>query len=104
VSGPFTGLSLVRREDDDPTLAGIYAMWVAPEARGNGAAAALCDACLGWARERGCATIKVEVFSANAGARRVYERAGFQTVREEPEVPTPDGRVFPMVWMRRAVG
>jgi len=41
------------------------------------AAAALVDAFLDWARERGAAYAVVTAFAANAGAQRFYERRGF---------------------------
>jgi ribosomal protein S18 acetylase RimI-like enzyme len=58
-------------------------MWVVPEARGRGAAKALCDACAGWAGEHGFASIDVEVFAGNVAGRRLYEAAGFVAVGGE---------------------
>jgi ribosomal protein S18 acetylase RimI-like enzyme len=69
------GLALARR--DEHGLAVLNAMWVAPEARGQGAAKALCDACATWASEHGFASIDVEVFADNVAGRRLYEAAGF---------------------------
>ena len=71
----WVGLALARR--DERGVAVLNAMWVAPDGRGRGAATALCDACATWARERGFASIDVEVFADNAPGRRLYEAAGF---------------------------
>ena len=38
VAEPEAGLAMGRLEDDDPTTAGLYSMWVAPHARGEGVA------------------------------------------------------------------
>jgi GNAT superfamily N-acetyltransferase len=70
----WLGLALAR---DDAGTAVLNAMWVAPEARGQGAAKALCDACADWARAHGFDALHVGVFPDNAGARRLYESAGF---------------------------
>ena len=71
----WLGTALARRDDRGQAV--LNAMWVAPDARGQGAASALCDACAEWARERGFETLEVEVFEDNAAGRRVYESAGF---------------------------
>jgi RimJ/RimL family protein N-acetyltransferase len=71
----WVGTALARRDDRGEAV--LNAMWVAPEARGQGAARALCDACAAWAAERGFDTLEVEVFEDNAAGRRVYESASF---------------------------
>ena len=74
----WLGMALVRAaEDQSPGDAILNAMWVAREARGRGAARALCDACANWAAERGFKAIKLAVLSGNDAARRAYEAAGF---------------------------
>ena len=71
----WLGMALARRDERGQAV--LNAMWVAPEARGRGAAKALCDACATWARARGFATLEVEVFEDNVAGRRMYESAGF---------------------------
>lgn len=73
----WLGLALVRRDGNRPDAAVINAMWVAPEARGSGGSRALCDACAGWAAERGLDAITLTVLADNPRARRAYEAAGF---------------------------
>jgi RimJ/RimL family protein N-acetyltransferase len=92
----------VRRDADDRSVAFLYAMWVAPEARGGGAARALCDACAAWAAQRGCTTLRLAVFAANPAARRAYAAAGF-AVCGRADVTTPDGRVRDELRMARAL-
>jgi ribosomal protein S18 acetylase RimI-like enzyme len=70
---------------DDPAVAHLYGMWVAPEARGSGAGRALVDAVIAWARERGARRLTTSVTEDNDGALRLYERAGFvDTGAREP--------------------
>jgi GNAT superfamily N-acetyltransferase len=76
----WLGIAVAR--DDDGTAV-LNAMWVAPEARGQGAATALCDACAGWAQDHGFAALEVGVYAANEPARRTYAAAGFVPDREE---------------------
>jgi GNAT superfamily N-acetyltransferase len=58
----------------------LNALWVAPEARGHGAAAALIEAVEGWATEIGASRLELEVTRSSEAARRLYERLGFATV------------------------
>jgi ribosomal protein S18 acetylase RimI-like enzyme len=73
----WLGMMLVRRDPECSGDAVINAVWVAPEARGRGIARALTEACVAWARERGCGAVHVAVVVGNAAAQRTYEAAGF---------------------------
>jgi len=85
VVDPGAGLAIGRLDDDDPTAAGLYAMWVAPQARGTGAGRALVDAVIAWATERGARTLTTSVAEGNAAAAALYAGAGFaDTGRREP--------------------
>jgi ribosomal protein S18 acetylase RimI-like enzyme len=85
VAEPEAGLAMGRLDDDDPTAAGLYSMWVAPHARGEGVARALVEAVTGWATERGARTLTTSVAEGNAAAARLYAGAGFtDTGRREP--------------------
>jgi GNAT superfamily N-acetyltransferase len=77
----WVGLALVRPDDADPPAAVLNAMWVAPEARGRGAARALCEACIAWAAERGFPALNASVVVGNDAAQRTYESAGFVPAR-----------------------
>jgi ribosomal protein S18 acetylase RimI-like enzyme len=79
------GLAFAKIADDDRHDAHLYAMWVAPEARGTGAAAALLDAVVAWTTKQGARTLHTNVTTGNEPAARLYARAGFRdTGRREP--------------------
>jgi RimJ/RimL family protein N-acetyltransferase len=63
--------------DEAPQSAELFARWVAPPARGSGAADALIRAAVDWARAHGCASVHLEVAAGNDRAERVYARHGF---------------------------
>jgi ribosomal protein S18 acetylase RimI-like enzyme len=79
----WLGLALVRPDDESPGDAVINAMWVAPEARRQGAGEALLDACVAWAAERRFRAVNLSVRISNAPARAAYAAAGFTFVRAE---------------------
>jgi ribosomal protein S18 acetylase RimI-like enzyme len=81
-SGAPVGLASGTIWEADAETAHLYAMWVAPEARGSGAGAALVDAVVGWAAEHGALRVRTEVTVGNDGAARLYERAGFRDTGE----------------------
>jgi dihydropteroate synthase len=65
---------------DDQRRANLYAMWVAPEARGSGVGQALVDTALRWCRSQ--AALEVELRVTGDGAKRMYERCGFRDTGE----------------------
>jgi len=91
--GRWLGLALVRIDDEQTAHAILNAMWVAPEARGQGAAKLLCDACATWASEHGCHDLTLAVVAANASALRAYETAGF-TAGTETTWTRHDGTIL----------
>jgi ribosomal protein S18 acetylase RimI-like enzyme len=85
IADPQAGLAMGRLDDDDPSAAALYSMWVAPYARGRGVARALVDAVIAWATERGARTLTTSVAEGNAAAAALYGGAGFaDTGRREP--------------------
>lgn len=80
VDGVPAGLLWAKVDAQDAGRVNLFQMWVAPEARGRGLAAALLDEALGWARTRGTRVVHLGVNEANAGALRLYERAGFAPI------------------------
>lgn len=74
--GAAVGMAVVVLEPD-ADHANLYAMWVAPEARGAGAGRALVDAALAWARSRAVLEVVLQVTEGNNAARRLYLDRGF---------------------------
>jgi GNAT superfamily N-acetyltransferase len=62
---------------DDAQPVDLISMWVAPEARRHGAARALIEAVVDWAREAGSDELQLWVTEGNDGARALYEASGF---------------------------
>jgi ribosomal protein S18 acetylase RimI-like enzyme len=74
---PAAGLAVGVLDSDDPLLAHLYSMWVAPQARGTGAGRALVDAVIAWAAERGARRLTTSVTQGNVAAAALYEAADF---------------------------
>lgn len=67
----------------------ICGMAVEPEWRGRGIGTRLLAEAEADCRRHGLDKLSLVVFEQNAGAKRLYERAGFREVRREPVVPHP---------------
>jgi GNAT superfamily N-acetyltransferase len=66
--------------DEDAAGAGeIQAIYLAPEARGQGAGGPLLEVACAWLAGQGFGTVVLWVLAANAPARRFYERLRFIT-------------------------
>jgi RimJ/RimL family protein N-acetyltransferase len=79
------GLAYARIDADDRSVAHLFSMWVAPEARGTGAAKALVDAVIQWTTAAGARALHTAVTIGNDAAARLYARAGFaDTGQREP--------------------
>jgi GNAT superfamily N-acetyltransferase len=85
------GSGVIRPEH--PHLAHLYAMWVAAEARGTGAGAALVEAVAGWAAAAGARVLRTAVTVGNDGAARLYERTGFRATGEREPLGHSDAEV-----------
>lgn len=77
--GVDVGLAVGAPHHEHQGDAGLYALWVAPEARGTGVATALVEAVVGWARSVDYRWLRLDVADTNGNASRLYQRMGFQT-------------------------
>jgi GNAT superfamily N-acetyltransferase len=75
-------------EEDEPGLAGLFSMWVAPGARRLGVAGRLIDAVAGWAWALGRTGVLLEVTAGNDRADKAYRRYGFV---DSDDPPTTEG-------------
>ena len=84
VSGArFVGMARGRVLDDGD--AGLFGMWVAPNARRGGAGRRLVLAVLDWARTQGVLRVVLDVAEERAPARALYAACGFvETGRSAP--------------------
>lgn len=78
------------RDESDPTIVHLMAMWVHPQIRGSGGAGELVVAVVAWTRSEGANVVRLKVIQGNDRARRFYERMGFCPTGHE-EIRERDG-------------
>jgi GNAT superfamily N-acetyltransferase len=81
------GLAMVAAHADSPLFrhrrwAELTALYVVPEARRGGIAAALLAAATAWAVGRGLGEVRLYVTASNEPARRFYRGHGFRPIQE----------------------
>jgi len=77
-NGVDVGLAVGAPHYEDEGDAGLYGLWVAPEARGRGVGHALVQSVVMWAGAAGYPCVRLEVGDQNTPAVALYERAGFR--------------------------
>jgi RimJ/RimL family protein N-acetyltransferase len=80
LDGAPVGMVGVTAPPQRPGWAELFAMWVAPAARGTGTVGALIDTAGAWAVLRSCTSIELAVMVGNDRATRAYARHGFMQV------------------------
>jgi GNAT superfamily N-acetyltransferase len=91
-AGAALGMLWAKVDASDPAVVNVFQVWVAPEARGLGVAAALLHAVVAWAREKGARAIALSV-TCDSAAARLYRREGFVDVGP----PTPRNPGLPLL-------
>ena len=87
--GVDAGLVFGARHHERVEEAGLYGMWVAPEARGTGLADALVHGIIDWARASGRDYIRLDVNDTNIAAQRLYARCGAEPSGRRDAFPPP---------------
>ena len=83
------GLAMLGRYDDRPDEAGVYAVWVALQARGLGVGEALLQAVVDEAVAAQTRRLLLDVGDHNEPAMRLYERLGFVPTGRRSAFPPP---------------
>jgi len=79
------GIAWVTGDNQDPSVAWVVSMWVAPTHRRRGVGRLLINTIVTWARDRAIRTLKLMVTSNNDPAICFYQRLGFKaTGNTEP--------------------
>lgn len=88
--GEPVGLLWAKADANDPAIVNLFQMWVAPDSRGRGVAAALLRQAVDWAQSRGALLVQLDVTCGDTSAVRLYTREGFQLYgapRPRPDTP-----------------
>jgi DNA-binding MarR family transcriptional regulator/GNAT superfamily N-acetyltransferase len=84
INGEHVGHIFLVKHPDEPQTAKLRLLFVEPGARGLGLGEALVTECLRFARTAGYKKVVLWTQSILIAAHRIYERAGFRLVKEQP--------------------
>lgn len=84
IDGENVGHIFLVRHPEEPQIAKLRLLFVEPAARGRGVGAALVQECVRFARVTGYRKIVLWTQSTLSEAHRIYKKAGFRLVKEEP--------------------
>lgn len=80
IDGTLGGLLWAKVDAEDAAIVNLFQVWVAPERRGRGIAAALLREAARWAKSKGARCVRLDVTSGDTAAARLYLREGFCNV------------------------
>lgn len=78
LAGAAVGLLWAKVDATDASVVNLFQMWVAPESRSRGVAAALLREAIKWARSSNARVVQLGVTCGDTAAARLYVREGFQ--------------------------
>lgn len=83
------GLAAGAPQHHNRAEAGLYAVWVDPQVRGEGIGTELVSAVVEWARATGYRCLRLYVGDDNPPAVRLYARMGFEATGPTMNLPAP---------------
>jgi GNAT superfamily N-acetyltransferase len=96
--GEPCGLVAGIRDQDDPSVVQLMAMWVQPDVRGTGAADLLVSSVKAWAAEVSATVVRLNVVESNRRAGRCYERAAFRATGRQGLIERTGDIEMEMTW------
>jgi GNAT superfamily N-acetyltransferase len=78
VDGAAGGLLWAKIYPEEPLIVNLFQVWVAPQCRGRGVAAALLGQAIAWARTKHAQRVQLSVTCGDTPAVRLYLRLGFE--------------------------
>jgi DNA-binding MarR family transcriptional regulator/GNAT superfamily N-acetyltransferase len=84
IDGRSVGHIFLVKHPNEPSTAKLRLLYVDPAARGLGLGDALVKECIRFAKTAGYSKVTLWTQSILTAAHRIYQRAGFQLVKEEP--------------------
>ncbi len=84
IDGQSVGHIFLVKHPEEQDTAKLRLLFVEPSARGRGLGDALVNECIRFARTAGYKKVVLWTQSILVGAHRIYERAGFRLIHEEP--------------------
>ncbi len=74
----IVGLLWAKVDPVHAAIVNVFQVWVAPESRGHGVAAALFDQAIAWAGSKNADILQLNVTCGDTPAMRLYARTGFE--------------------------